>query len=624
MSLFYNKFSINYLFILIISILLFSCENGDIYDNIKDLAKNETVYPAMFDTIFTTVGYERVEIDLRKDGRIPANQMNLSKAKKTVVVYDEDSPSPVVIELDSVCSYVNVTGLTEPRIYRIKVYTMDEHGNRSTPQETTIVPYTEYDKDLLTQSILDPVTATTPSSMIMEWPGGLNSIVMEYHGLSYEYEDSDGNVHSGEQLKNPRIFSANLPVAQEVTFNMKYKVLPLLDDGTKLLDTLIVEKPFVIQMPTLDQEFIPQELNILRANGIQKFTIRDVENITELTFPMTMSTFADLFYFPNLKTLNLTGKGLPNMLSRLTYAGNSITSIVGGGEWQEFMSPVQKFREIESPQSLQSLKDLIDAGQITKIQYIPKSMGPDFDRFLEPYVDTGVVELLTNDHPFFPNEVFVQPQFFAYGTVQASRWDVALSHSGDFFPRSGMSDITRFDAKNDIVNGQPVDLKLEQLIQSEGKDVYRVVVKGDRPSVFFALPREWRFDNQRYRYFKFKMFIGNDKSLVSNVGGNNRHIYREPWIRPMNRLWNFAQYSDYGHEVWDTGRQSPMTDAEIQNSWHEYVVDMSNNDGGDDSNRRNRVYVVNFGHEGAVTWTYNPNSEVVIYMSDVRLSKTAN
>ena len=70
--------------------------------------------------------------------------------------------------------------------------------------------------------------------------------------------------------------------------------------------------------------------------------------------------------------------------------------------------------------------------------------------------------------------------------------------------------VSKFNSANNVVNGQPVDLKIDQLIQNEGKDIYKVVVKGNRPSVFFALPREWRFDNQRYRYFKFKMFIGSD------------------------------------------------------------------------------------------------------------------
>src|SRR5690554_285816 len=388
-------------FVLFVVLLFSTCDNNDIYDNIKEKAKNETVYPAKFDTIFTTVGYERVEIDLRRDGRIPANQMNLSKAVKTLVVYNEDSTEPTVIEYDSVMSWVNVTGLTEPRLYRIKVFTVDKYGNRSIPQETTVVPYTAYDKELLKESILDPITVTTPNSMIMEWPSGLNSIVMEYHGMKYEYVDNDSVVHSGSLHKNPRIFSRNLPVSQEVTYFMSYNVLPILDNGAKLLDTLEVNKPFVVQMPTLEQSFIPQELMILRANGINEFTIEKVFDIKSLTYPMNMNTFADLFYFPNIQTLDLTGKGLSGVLETLTLSRSGMTSLVGGGAWQEFMSPVDKPKDIKSPESLQTLKDLVESGQITKIRYIPKSLGFEFDAFLQPYVESGVVELITKDHSFF-------------------------------------------------------------------------------------------------------------------------------------------------------------------------------------------------------------------------------
>ena len=624
-----NKNILAYLYritgIMFFVVLLFnSCDNNDIYDNIKDMATDETVYPAAFDTIFTTVGFERVEIDLRKDGRIPASQMNLSKAKKTVVVYNEDAPEPIVIEYDSVCSWVNVTGLTEPRLYRIKVLTVDEHGNRSKPQETTVVPYTTYDRDLLRGSILDPTTVTTPSSMVMEWPTGLNSIVMEYHGLSYEYVDNDDVVHSGTQNKNPRIFSRNLPVAQEVTYNMKYKVLPILDDGTKLLDTLEVEKPFIVQMPTLEQEFIPQELAILRANGINKFTIDNVKDITTLTYPMNMNTFADLFYFPNISTLNLTGKGLDKVLETLTVSRVGMTSIVGGGGWQEFMSPVDKPKDIKSPESLQTLKDLIESEQITKIQYIPKSLGFDFDAFLQPYVQSGVVELITKDHSLFPETVFIEPQFFEHGLAQTDPWDADVSYSGSFHPRPGLSNISRFSATNNVVNGQPVDLHLDQLIQEDGQNIYRVAAKSYRPTIIFALPREWRYDNQRYPYLKFKMFIGSDITTVSNIGGNRYDVFRKPWVRSMNRLWAHPNNSIYGQALWNGPTMSPMTDGEIQNSWREYTVDMSINDGGDNSDYRHRLFIINIGHEGAVTWKYDQDKRIVVYIADLRLTKTLN
>lgn len=605
------------------AVLCLSCSD-DFYDNIKKFSKEEIIYPAAYDTVYATIGYERAEIDLRKDGRIPASEMDFAKAKRTIIEYDVDYPNPKIITIDSVCSYVNVTGLNEPRLYRFNIYTEDEYGNRSIPQTISLIPYTSYDVEVLAKGILEPTMSMSPNAIVMEWGNGLNTILMEYHGLSYAYTDKDGAVHNDTVGNNPRIYSGNLPAGEEAVFDMKYRILPILENGEKLLDTLVIEKPFTVKMPTSDQPFIPQELEILQANGISRFTTADVEGVSKLAYPMNMSTFADLFYFPNVRELDLTGKGLKGILETTTYALNNMHSVVGGGAWQEFMMPVDKPANIEAPESLQTLKDLIDAGQITQIKYIPKSFGLEFDEFLAPYVEDGIVELLTNDHPFFPDHVFIEPQFFAHGKVQSNSWNMNLSYSGASLPRPGLTDIGKFDAKNDRVNGSTVDLKLDQLIQHDGQNIYRGVVVDYRPSFFFALPRQWRFDNKKYRYLKFKMFIGSDPALVSNNGGNNRHVYRAPWIRPMNRLWAYSQYSDYGQEYWDAGRLPSFSDSEIGQQWKEYTVDMNNNDGGDNSNRRNRVYVFNIGHEDGVSWSYDKNKEVVIYIADVRLCKTEN
>lgn len=106
-------------------ILQIGCKG--MYDNLEKYAK-EDIYPAKYDTIIGQVGYERVEIDLLKAGRIPSSKIYMGKAKKTVVEYDDKR-----IVIDSVVSWVNITGLTVSKLYRFKVYTEDEYGNRSVP-----------------------------------------------------------------------------------------------------------------------------------------------------------------------------------------------------------------------------------------------------------------------------------------------------------------------------------------------------------------------------------------------------------------------------------------------------------------------------------------------------------
>src|SRR5690606_21179481 len=121
---------------------LFSSCSG-MYDTLDDYS-GEIVYPAKYDTIIGHVGYERVEIDLMKAGRIPASEIKMGKATKTIIEYDGQ-----VIRLDSLVSWVNITGLDQPKLYRFKIYTVDEFDNASVPQEIALIPYTSADLENL-------------------------------------------------------------------------------------------------------------------------------------------------------------------------------------------------------------------------------------------------------------------------------------------------------------------------------------------------------------------------------------------------------------------------------------------------------------------------------------------
>src|SRR5690606_31920154 len=136
----------------------------DMFDSLKEFATGETIYPASFDTVAGKIGFERVEIDLSKTGRVASSQMKLAKAAKTIVecsYFDE----PLVI--DSLCSWVSITGLTEPGEYTFKIYTEDEDGNRSIPKEISLVPYTSHDLEQL--ELLSPKITTSSSAALLEW-----------------------------------------------------------------------------------------------------------------------------------------------------------------------------------------------------------------------------------------------------------------------------------------------------------------------------------------------------------------------------------------------------------------------------------------------------------------------
>ncbi len=587
-----------------VALSLASCQGQ--YDNIEKFA-GEVIYPARFDTIIGHVGFERVELDLMKAGRIPSSQMKLGKASKTVVEYDGEKHV-----IDSVCSWVNVTGLTEAKLYRFRVYTEDEYGNNSVAQEIALIPFTKLDRDLV--GIASPKMAISPTALVVEWPNGLNSVVMEYSSLTYKYTDKDNVVRTGK-VTTPRFYVGNLSAGKELSIDIDYKVIPIQSDGTKILDTVIVSRTLKVNIPTPNTSFSPSEASILLANKITTFTAAAVQSVTKLTYPLHTPNFSDLFYFPNLDSLDLTGEGLQNVLPTVIFNRNGKKSMAGGGAWQPYMLRVEKPADIRIA-SVASLVDILESGQLSYVRYIPKSMS--LDNILAPYVASGVVHLVQNDDPLYPNEVFIHPQFFVNGQVVDNNWEMYSYYSGDFLPRPGYTDIGKFDSHNEIINGQPVDLHLEQLIQSDGSNVYKCVIRMRSASMSFNLPVEYRFDNQRYKKLRFKMFCGTDAATMA--GSNN--VFLQPWIRPMNYMWNFGNQSMYGQQNWDVSQPQSnwIQTAQIQNEWKEYTIDMTANDGGDTSNRRNRTVVINIGHEPA-SFSYNANKQVVIYVADIRFSK---
>ena len=613
-----------FLVLIITATALFAASCVGEFDNIDKYA-GEIVYPAAFDTIIAYNGFERVELDLWKAGRLSESRMRMGKAKRTIVEYDNQQ-----FPIDSICSWVNVTGLNQSKLYRIKVYTEDEFGNYSVPQSMAIIPYTAADRDRI--EFAPPRLSMSPTALVAEWSSStLNSVLMDYHGMSWSYKDAANQTQTGS-TKGSRFFASNFVASSVASIEVTYKIVPRLTDanGTRILDTVYVTRTIEAQLPSLTTVFNAAEGAVLRANGITtSLTPENVASITSLTFPLHTLSFQDLFYFPNLTTLDLTGAGLQNIMPLLPYAGNSMNSQIGGGAWQPFMRRVEKENDINIA-SLATLTDLLESGQLTKVRYIPGTMG--LDEIFAPYVASGVVELVENDDPVFPDEVFIEPQFFANGLVQDWNWMMENSYSGDFLPRAGFTDIKKFNPDNEVVNGDVIDMHLNQLLQPDGKNIYKSVILNTSASFFFALPKEYMFDSRRYRYLKYKMFCGTREEFADGIHSS----FLKPWFRCMNRLWAFGGNSNYGQWDWDIRVDQGIPNSDIRNNWVEFTFDMNPNNwwggnretpGNGDGDRRNRVIIMNIGGEpwvdnGELESRRNRGEEMVIYIADVRLCKT--
>ncbi|MDR0724992.1 MAG: DUF4998 domain-containing protein, partial [Prevotellaceae bacterium] len=206
----------------------FSCSK-DIFDNIKDHAAEEAVYVGKFDKAEAFVGINRLEIDLMNAGRIPQSQINIGKAVQTVYEYDGKTYT-----CEGVQSWLNITGLTEPKLYRIKVYNVDEYGNKSIPVEVAAIPYTAVDLDALTVPI--PQKLLAPTSVQFNWANGLSSNFFDFYEMEYSYTDN-GVLHTGKSTDNNSILLLNLVNGSAGTVYLKLKVVPK-QNNVPILDTV--------------------------------------------------------------------------------------------------------------------------------------------------------------------------------------------------------------------------------------------------------------------------------------------------------------------------------------------------------------------------------------------------
>jgi hypothetical protein len=541
----------------IIAFVIGSCSK--MYDNIQQYA-DEQVYPGKYDTIIGYVGYERVEIELMKAGRIPSEQIKIGKAKKTVVEYDDQ-----VIIIDSLVSWVNITGLTQPKLYRFQIYTIDEYENKSVPQQIALIPYTE--TDLASLVIASPKIMASPGAAVFEWPNGLSSTLLEYTSLSFSYSDKDNEVKQGERTDNPRFVIANLNPSQQVTVNITYRVIPKVN-STPIIDTLDLVVPIELTMPTETTPFSPAERAILETNGVTEFTSAGVSGITKLTYPVHANSLQDIFYFSNLKELDLTGGTLFNV-PQLTYDNNGTSSTIGGGAYAPFMAKVS---EIASG-DMQALKDLLELGLLEKVKYIPNTMG--LDELLSPYVTSGVVELVES-----PAEVLIDPQqFYVNGLVQDGQWKTDVTYPATDAPSAAGL-----------------------------QNVMKAVVAAKNATIVFALPKEYRF-NSHYKFIRFKVYAPAKSAFASPY-----EPFQRLWPRFMNHMWAFSGNSNFGQEYWDLNPDDfKISDADLQ-KWTDVTIDLSQAEG-----KHNRVFLLNIG--GEPNMAFDASSNITYYFSDFRFSK---
>ncbi|GLR18206.1 DUF4998 domain-containing protein [Portibacter lacus] len=539
--------------------VLFSCE--DIYDEHAEF-RGEVVYPARYDTIIGNIGYERVELDLFKAGRIPSSQLNLGKAVSTRIEYEDKE-----ILIDSLVSYVNISGLTQSKLYRFDVFTVDEFGNNSVPQNIALIPYTN--EDLNNLVVAPPRIVASPSAAVVEWPLGLSSVLMEYLSLEYSYVDNDGVTKSGTAGETPRFFIGNIKPGQPIDINMTYHVVPRINQQN-ILDTIAFDDVITINMPLETTEFSPAERQILIDNGITTFTAQAISSVEKLVYPVHTNSLQDIFYFPNIKEIDLTGGDLFDLPS-LIYDRNDVVDEVGGGKYVPF---IKKSGGI-SVSDYQVLIDFLDAGILEKVTYYANSMG--LDEALAPYVETGIVEIIEN-----PAESLIPNEFHLDGIVQDHNWSVEVDYPVTDAPNPNGADLS---------------------------EVYKVNLRARNATFVFALPAEYEFKTDDYKYLKMSV-LAPEKSFFAG----KFEPYQRLWPRFMNNMWSFGQNSNFGQEYW--AKDPFYIPDEALNTWHEVTIDLA-----DAVGKHNRVIVLNIGGEPGGIGDWDPPADIVYYFANMRFTK---
>ena len=216
----------NYRHTILLLAALISAACTDIYDNIREFGDEETVYVGMLDGVqLVKTGFERLEFDLWKEGRVPAGMMKVGRASKTLIVCEDFTEPDHTRIIDSLCSWVNITGLTELKNYQFTIYTADKYGNRSLPLSAEGTPYTQENLDAL--AIVQPSVIESENAAYVRWSDPMSTDMYRIFDYIWEYTDRDGESHSGHGAGDtPSFLVENVENGVEVPIKMTCTTLP--------------------------------------------------------------------------------------------------------------------------------------------------------------------------------------------------------------------------------------------------------------------------------------------------------------------------------------------------------------------------------------------------------------
>ena len=313
-----------------------------IYDNVKEFGSAETIYAGKLDGVQRIkYGFERIEVDLYKQGRVPASEMNLGRSTRTVIECEDFTEEGHRRVIDSLCSWINITGLTKSKNYTFTVYTEDKYGNQSLPFTFDATPYTS--ENLAALSLVSPKVTESVGSALVEWANPISSVAFKIEDYTYNYKDKDGKtMNGGGEGDLPSFLVENINPNTDINVNMTCRTVPSrlnTSDGTysPIIDTVEWSSSIVFQVSPDAKPTI-----FLKAPE-QAFTYKYEDRAT--AFPMEfswakISTASDYVLKFSTSSMFDTGKELE------IEVGNASAYSITYDELAAFINSVPKSRNL--------------------------------------------------------------------------------------------------------------------------------------------------------------------------------------------------------------------------------------------------------------------------------------
>jgi hypothetical protein len=233
-----------------------ACEDGQ-FQGVEDMWDKEVVYSSRINLVTVVVGYERLKFYLYKLDPVrtelsvgvaanskPLTQIFLANARKIVVKYDD-----VTLTFDEITDDVTIPGLTQKRLYRFYVYTMDAYGNLSVPATVTGIPYVQSNIEALFYDADTTMTYPSRGAVNIRWPRGINNSDYVGRSVTYTYTDQSGDPVEGYSAASiPIARLTNLKPGSTVTVHLKIMVVPFVNKAL-IMDEVPLETDIEVVVP---------------------------------------------------------------------------------------------------------------------------------------------------------------------------------------------------------------------------------------------------------------------------------------------------------------------------------------------------------------------------------------